>query len=220
MEQGLIRTGESENADELGKILREKHEEALRNLITGTTPKKVIFKRPARGGMQVDYIPGWWFIQQLNALFYHCWDLEVLNQDIGKMQVWALVKLTVRGPDGLVVTKTQFGGSDIKRLKGTETVIDVGDDLKSAVTDGLKKCATLLGIASDIYGHREQLEESGPDKSNVKALYSRGEKAGMSQEQVNEYCQKQYGKMPWELEMVVILGLINELRKKEKVDGQ
>ena len=85
-ERSLIRVNGKD--PELEGLQRAKFDEAIRNLVTGTTPKDVIFQRPARGGLQVAYVPGWWFIQQLNALFGYLWDFEILEQDIGKRQVW------------------------------------------------------------------------------------------------------------------------------------
>jgi isopentenyldiphosphate isomerase len=54
-----------------------------------------------------------------------------------------------------MIVKEQFGRADVKFKKGTEIPIDYGNDLKAASTDALKKCASELGIASDIYGKNE-----------------------------------------------------------------
>ena len=206
--------------EDLRQIQKEKFEEALRNIITGTTPKEVVYQRPARGGLQVDYVPGWWFIAQLNALFGYYWDLEVVDKEIEWKikQVWVLVKLTVKGPDGVSVSKTSFGSSDIKYYsQQPDKPLDIADDLKSAVTDGMKKAATMLGMAADIYGERERLEKTGATKSHLNALYAIGVKVGMDKDAVDEYCKKKYEKTPNELETVVVLGLVQELRNKPVV---
>lgn len=203
---------------QLEEIRKQKFQEALKNLITGTTPRDVVFQRPARGGIQVDYVPGWWFIEQLNSLFGHYWDLEVLNHNIDFKikQIWALVKLTVHGPDGVVISKTSFGSSDIKFYKEKpDQPLDIADDLKSAVTDGMKKAATMFGFASDVYGRREVLEQTGPGRAQLGTLYKVGEKVGMTRDQVDDYCMKKYDKLPTELEVVAVLGLINELRSRK-----
>lgn len=49
------------------------------------------------------------------------------------------------------VCKTQFGTSSITRNKQTGEVISLGDDLKAAATDALKKAATLLGVGLSLY---------------------------------------------------------------------
>ena len=60
-----VETGENE----LLEIQKTKYKEAITNLVTGKTPKDVVFQRPAGRGVNVDYVPGWWFVGQLNALF-------------------------------------------------------------------------------------------------------------------------------------------------------
>ena len=222
MERSLvpIESASEDLKEQLLKIQKEKFEGALKNLVTGVTPKDVVFQRPARGGIQVDYVPGWWFITQLNALFSYNWDFEILDQNIGQKQVWVKGKLIVRGADGLVITKTAFGGSDIKfyteKADKAGQIIDIGDDLKSAATDAMKKAATLLGFAPDIYGQREVLEQTGPSRAHLNTLYSVGEKAGLTKDQVDDYVMKKYSKEPKELEVIAVLGLIQELRSKGK----
>ena len=179
----------------------------------------MVFQRPARGGLQVDYVPGWWFIGQLNSLFRYYWDLEVLNHEINWKikQVWALVRLTVHGPDGVAISKTSFGSSDIKFYKEKpDQPLDIADDLKAAVTDGMKKAATMFGFASDIYGRREVLEQTGPGRAQLGTLYKVGEKVGMTRDQVDDYCMGKYDKLPTEMETIMVLGIINELRSKKQ----
>lgn len=57
-----------------------------------------------------------------------------------------------------VAVKEQFGGADIKRERGSGIEVDYADDLKAAATDALKKCASSLGIAADIYSDPETSE--------------------------------------------------------------
>ena len=57
-------------------------------------------------------------------------------------------RLTVHAKHGTIV-KEQFGSSAVKRSNGNIT--SLGDDLKAATSDALKKCASLLGLALDLY---------------------------------------------------------------------
>lgn len=218
MEGRVLIPVEGEQFDDLKEIQKERYEAALRNLITGITPKEVIYQKPARGGADIDYVPGWWFVEQLNALFGYLWDFEVVEQFVGEKQVWVKGKLTVKSSTGVTVSKTAFGGSDIKKYSDRSDkagqVIDIGDDLKAAATDAMKKAATLLGIAADIYGKREKLELGRSDKSQLGALYKIGDSKGMDKEKVDDYCMKKHGKTPDELEAIEVLGLIAELRSK------
>jgi len=201
---------------ELGKQQEEKRVQAVKNLIGGKTPPEdfggTIPVRPIRGGGRVEYVPGWWMIQQLNALFNYNWDFEVINQEVGKHQVWVLGRLTIRG-GSITICKTQFGGSDIKKKKGSDEVIDIADDLKSAATDSLKKCATQLGLAADIYGMREQLEEGMASKAQLAALFTAGSEKGMDEAAVISLAEEKYGKKPEDLEDLDILGLIQKVRE-------
>ena len=155
-------------------------------------------------------------MEQLNSLFSHFWDFKILREGIGQKQVWILGELTVKDPKtSLAVTKTAYGGSDIKFKKDTTEIIDIGDDLKAAATDSMKKAATLLGIASDIYGKREVIEQTAPQESQLEAMYEVGKDKGMDREKVDDFCMQKHGKLPNELEAFLVLGLIQELRSKE-----
>src|SRR5438552_19042939 len=48
----------------------------------------------------------------------------------------------------------QFGVSQLTREKGTGALVSLGDDLKAAATDALKKCATFLGVGLHLYADK------------------------------------------------------------------
>lgn len=136
-------------------------------LVNKTNPKYIL-KRKGRGGGEWSYAPGWYFIKALNFSFGWNWDYEVVQEPTvmevislisAKIdQLWVTGKLTVKDNAGHSITKTQVGRADIKFMKGTRNPLDIGNDMKAAHTDALKKCASLLGIASDIYGKNESQE--------------------------------------------------------------
>ena len=159
--------------------LNKKRADSLERLVTGKTPKEFVYDKPGRGGGTQDFVPGWWFIQEMNNIFGHLWSQEVVDYKIDEKlgQIVAKVRITVSLPskkvvekypdgriiettyEGLKVVKEQFGGSDIKKMKATGAVTDLADDCKAAATDGMKKCMTLLGLAREIYGPREVIDE-------------------------------------------------------------
>ena len=203
--------------EELSREFIEKHNAALKALVLGKTPKKVVFSKPGGRGGDMDYVPGWWFIDQLNALFGYNWDFEILDQAIlpAQSQIWVKGKLTVRTPKGIII-KEAFGGSQMKSIKNT--AIDLGDDFKTAATDSLKKAATLLGLASDIYGKREVSELRGENgESNPKArfekLYQIGKTKGLTPEQVEESLKVFTKKELDHISDTDILKFVAELRK-------
>jgi recombination DNA repair RAD52 pathway protein len=114
------------------------------------TPKQFIKTRPGPGGTSLSYVEVGYVINVLNQVFGFDWDFKVLDQQIGKTQVWVRGELTVR-VRGRSVTKGQYGGSTIKINRSSGEPISIADDLKAASSDCLKKCASMLGIAGDIY---------------------------------------------------------------------
>jgi hypothetical protein len=125
------------------------------------TPPQHVYERPGKGGQKWSYITGNYVEKVLNFTFGWNWDFEVVNHGREVDQVWVLGKLTVKDDKGHQIVKTQFGRADIKFKKDSKIMLDYGNDLKSATTDALKKAASLLGIASDIYGKAEFKQEAG-----------------------------------------------------------
>lgn len=132
------------------------------------TPPQYVYKRPGRGGQIFSYVQGHYIEKVLNFIFGWNWDFETMSTEEKHGQVIVRGKLTVKDDKGHSITKMQTGRAEIKFLKGTKTPVDYGNDEKAATTDSLKKCASLLGIASDIYGKNEVKQETGKEVlSNV-----------------------------------------------------
>jgi hypothetical protein len=127
------------------------------------TPRQYVYSRPAKGGGRWNYVTGSYVEKVLNYVFGFMWDFEIIEHGVQGETVWVKGKLRVKDQKGHEITKMQFGRADIKYKRGTKEMLDFGNDLKAASTDSLKKCASLLGIASDIYGTSEYKEESGND---------------------------------------------------------
>ena len=191
--QGLIL--KSSNYDRWKEKQQAEFEAALESLLDEKTPKDAIYKRQGRGNMNFDYVQGWWMIKQLNALFSRHWSWRIEKEEVGQSQVWVRGILTVRigpGEDGLV-SKEAYGGADIKHFGGGNSkggqVIDIADDLKAASTDALKKAASMIGIAADIYGgHSDSAQsKSGFDPKRFKVLIMRAGNLGMDEEALKEF---------------------------------
>ena len=128
--------------------------EAQVSVLTQTTPKSVIKQRKGAGGKMLNYVEHSWVTATLNKAFEWAWSWEILEwkliPEFDSTEAFVLGKLTVHTPRG-DITKTQFGGSRIKRSKQTDEPLSFADDLKAASSDALKKAASLLGIALDLY---------------------------------------------------------------------
>jgi hypothetical protein len=124
------------------------------SLILKRTPEKYVKTRPAKGGGQWKYVSGGYVKKCLNLMFGFQWSFEILEQMIMHNEAIVKGKLTIQS-NGQTIVKMQFGNKDIMYKKGTEIPLSIGNDLKAAATDCLKKCAAEIGIAADIYNAEE-----------------------------------------------------------------
>lgn len=126
--------------------------EAQRSIIEQRTPRDAVRTRKGRGGRDFRYVTHAYVTRTLNAAFHLNWDFEVLDTRIvpedNPQEVFIRGRLTVRTKHGTII-KEQFGSAQVKRSNGSIT--SLGDDLKAAASDALKKCASLLGLALDLY---------------------------------------------------------------------
>lgn len=179
-----------------------------------STPRKFQYKRPAKGGGQWDFVKVSYVRKVLDSVFGFNWDFEIETTlaeafEVAKLTKTCVVKgtLTVKVVDGSVIheiKKTQFGRAEVKfkteQINGekvpTTTPLDFGNDMKAASSDCLKKCASLFGIAADIYEKDEFMEItiSGSEaektkttnkkiKEAQKVLKAQGEKIGEENQQ-------------------------------------
>ena len=107
-----------------------------------------IKQRKGRNGM-LDYIEGHSVVHRLNEALGGAWSFEITHHEVHEDEVWVLGKLTAEG-----ITKMQFGVSQVTREKNGGALISLGDDLKAAATDSLKKCATFLGVGLHLYADK------------------------------------------------------------------
>lgn len=167
---------------ELSKVTENLLNKDQLNFLFKKTPQSHIYERPAKGGGNWQYVTGSYFKKVLNLMFGWNWDFEIIDE-IVNLEVGQVIikgKLTVR-TGGQAIIKMQYGRQDLKfkndfllddkgnKVMGTngspkkfKTTIplDLGNDLKGAATDSLKKCASELGIASDVYAPKEYKEIS------------------------------------------------------------
>jgi hypothetical protein len=151
----------------LAKV-EDKQIEALRQIMTQRTPEKEVRTRPGRGGKPLKYTDGAYVIRTLNEGFGWDWDFVADNEQLIEFngqpfEVKVRGTLTVRYK-GLSVTKTQFGCQPIEMLSNGSKPVSIGDAFKGAATDAMKKCASLLGIALDLYDSDYRAEMNPADE--------------------------------------------------------
>jgi len=129
-----------------------------------------IKQRQGNFGHILDYVEGHVVTSRLNEAFEGNWTFEIVKYRVLKDtdEVLVLGKLTAEG-----VTKMAFGSKEIERSKDTKAIISLGDDLKAASTDALKKAASLLGVGLYLYSDQRpngKPEEGRPETPNKGAL--------------------------------------------------
>ena len=129
-----------------------------RELLEKPFGKEQIKQRKGMYGNMLDYVETHSVIQRLNDAFDGNWCFEIVSQDQHAGEVVVSGKLTADG-----ISKMQFGSNKISTSKQGE-VISIGDDLKAATSDCLKKCATLFGIGLHLYG-AEKADEQPSDQT-------------------------------------------------------
>ncbi len=188
------------------------------------TPEQ-IKRRQGTNGDVLDYIEGCAVIQRLNECFDAEWIFEIQEHRVYEDEVVVLGKLTAQG-----VAKSQFGKYRITRAKKDNSNISLGDDLKAAATDCLKKCATLFGVGLHLYfdvtptahgndnGHPHGSpgnNGNGEPRSNgsngaegngsengrltarqLSAIFALAKARGWSNQQVRDFSQEMFGKLP------------------------
>ena len=109
------------------------------------------------GSAKLTYVDGETVISRLNeVLGVDGWSFEVKDIHILENEVWALGRLTAV-IDGKTVVREQVGGQIINRKRLGE-IIELSNDIKGAITDCAKKCATLVGIGLYLYDPSERRE--------------------------------------------------------------
>jgi hypothetical protein len=148
------------------------------SLILKRTPAQYVHQRPAKGGGVWDYVSGGYVKKCLNLMFGWDWDFEIIDEKILHGEAIVKGKLTCRS-NGKEIIKMQYGNKDIifktekvfnedgspkmvqkygktvQETRPSDIPLSIGNDLKAAATDCLKKCAAEIGIASDIYNKED-----------------------------------------------------------------
>ena len=116
-----------------------------KDVLTRPFPPELIKQRQGQGGKVLSYVETHAVIARLNEGL-DAWSFEIVRHEVLEEEVIVVGKLNAEG-----IIKMAFGGSAITRDRDGRPV-SVADDLKSAASDALKKTASLLGVALELYG--------------------------------------------------------------------
>lgn len=146
--------------------------EVKQKLVIEKTPKKFIKQRKGRAGMMLDYVEGGYVVSKLNEIFNYMWSFEITDDKVdgkfilvhGKLTAYIVIPVPNGQPIVQPIIKDQYGSADIKVSRDTGAAMDPGDDFKAAATDALKKCASLFGVAQDVYWKQDKAEPRTADE--------------------------------------------------------
>jgi hypothetical protein len=120
-----------------------------------------IRQREGRGGKMLDYVEAHSVISRLNEAFNGAWSFEAVEYKTLEGEIVVKGRLTAQG-----ITKEQFGSSEVHRTRGEDgqrgAPVSIGDDLKAAASDALKKCATLFGVGLHLYEKADRPAQRPP----------------------------------------------------------
>lgn len=98
-------------------------------------------------GHTIHYIETHTVIARLNESFDGEWSFKILEHKLLEDVVVVLGELTAGG-----AAKQQFGTCELNQESEEGIVFSLGDALKAAASDALKKTATLFGVGIQMYG--------------------------------------------------------------------
>lgn len=124
--------------------------------LTEKFPEKYLKRRILNGGTKdekvIEYIGGDKVIERLNEVIgVSEWSFtisdKIVDVDIGHIAILGRLEACI---NGVVTIKEQWGSSIIETYSNGR-VVSLGDNIKAATTDALKKCATTLGVGLYLY---------------------------------------------------------------------
>lgn len=122
-----------------------KSPDEITNALGAAFPRSAIKQREGGRGKKLDYVEGHTIIHRLIDATGNQFDVRILNIDEKRMGESTLVLATV---------ELTIPGLGTRQHMGVQMVHDRGgeDLVKGAITDALKKAATLFGVGLDLYG--------------------------------------------------------------------
>ena len=195
------------------------------NILDKPFDNTLIKQKKTKEGDVLSYVEGSQYIRRLNQAFGHTWSFEITDMKVVKDEVIVLGRLTADG-----ITKMQYGTSGDS---ANETRI-LGDRVKAAGTDALRKCCSLFGLGLHLYEGGQHSSGNGnnnhPDNNHqnnghedtetrltsrqLKAIHAIRTKLEITDAGLKELCQKRFNRTPDYLSNEQASVLIDEMSKR------
>jgi hypothetical protein len=142
-------------------------EKGIRETLERPFPRNLIRSRKGSFGKELLHVEVNHYARRLNEAFGGSWSFHTEHHETYDDEVVVLGKLIAAG-----IEKTAFGSSAIIKAKETGKPLSIGDDLKAAASDALKKCSSLFGIGLDLYSDPSEqgTEERQPRRTGSETL--------------------------------------------------
>lgn len=114
-------------------------------------PPQALRQREGQGGKRFTYVEGQTVIRRLNEATEGRWDMRIVNTEWRADLLIVTVELTIPG----LGSRQHIGVQRVSERGGE-------DLLKGAVTDAMKKAATLFGVGIDLYGADYESDDYAP----------------------------------------------------------
>ena len=194
------------------------------NILDKPFDNTLIKQKKTKEGDVLSYVEGSQYIRRLNQAFGYNWSFEITEMKVVKDEVIVLGKLSADG-----ISKMQYGTSGDS---ANETRI-LGDRVKAAGTDALRKCCSLFGLGLHLYeggqhnggngnsnysddhqnnGHEDT--ETRLTSRQLKAIHAIRTRLEITSDALRELCLKRYGKTPDYLSKKEASVLIDEMSKR------
>ena len=157
----------------------------------------------------IRYVPTSEYIRILNQVAEPgAWDFEIVEYRVFDDEVLVLGKLTI---DETV--KNAFGGTTITRHKDSGKPVSIANDLKSAASDALKRCAMRLGIGLELYSQQPDeavqaelsqkrftprivhTRTSNATDKQIAAIFKMAKKINISSQEINHRAKREFGQI-------------------------
>jgi hypothetical protein len=198
-------------------------EPKIRTALSAPFADDLVKRRRGSFGREISYVEGNAVIARLNDAFDGNWNFSIIeHHELPTGEVLVLGRIGAFG-----VVKEAFGRGMPAVSKETGEVLSAADAYKAAATDALKKAATLLGVALNLYAddpvEQPEVDPAQPkprkappltnraSSKQVSAIWSLGRRLGLDANAIRARSMAEHGAFPEQLDRTAASAFITAL---------